>query len=97
MYVFSPLEKLKDQGFTMIINIAASTETQATSAHQVNLAMRSVSETTESNAAAAEQMAASADEEAVGDVVVESTAHQTDAHAPPVDDGFDRLAAPEVR
>ncbi|MFN5469177.1 MAG: methyl-accepting chemotaxis protein [Pirellulaceae bacterium] len=45
-----------------IINIAASTETQATSAHQVKLAMRSVSETTESNAAAAEQMAASAEQ-----------------------------------
>jgi methyl-accepting chemotaxis protein len=45
-----------------IINIASSTETQATSAHQVKLAMRSVSETTESNAAAAEQMAASAEQ-----------------------------------
>ena len=39
-----------------------STETQAASATQVKAAIRSVSQTTESNAAAAEEMAASAEE-----------------------------------
>ena len=45
-----------------IARIASSTETQAASATQVKTAIRSVSETTESNAAAAEEMAASAEE-----------------------------------
>src|SRR5438034_93009 len=42
-----------------IARIASSTETQAASATQVKTAIRSVSQTTESNAAAAEEMAAS--------------------------------------
>lgn len=45
-----------------IARIAASTETQAASAAEVKTAIRSVSQTTESNAAAAEEMAASAEE-----------------------------------
>jgi methyl-accepting chemotaxis protein len=45
-----------------ITRIASSTETQAASATEVKLAIRSVSQTTESNAAAAEEMAASAEE-----------------------------------
>jgi len=45
-----------------IAKIAASTETQASSAGEVKLAIRSVSQTTESNAAAAEEMAASAEQ-----------------------------------
>jgi methyl-accepting chemotaxis protein len=45
-----------------IARIASSTETQAASATQVKTAIRSVSQTTESNAAAAEEMAASAEE-----------------------------------
>ncbi|MFM7035356.1 MAG: methyl-accepting chemotaxis protein [Planctomycetia bacterium] len=42
--------------------IAAATESQAASAGEVKMAIRSVSQTTESNAASAEQMAASAEE-----------------------------------
>jgi methyl-accepting chemotaxis protein len=45
-----------------ITKIAASTETQAASATQVKIAIRTVSQTTESNAAAAEEMAASSEE-----------------------------------
>jgi len=45
-----------------IANIAASSESQSANAGEVKLAIRSVSQTTESNAAAAEQMAASAEE-----------------------------------
>jgi methyl-accepting chemotaxis protein len=43
-------------------NIAASTASQSANAGEVKMAIRSVSQTTESNAAAAEQMAASAEE-----------------------------------
>lgn len=45
-----------------IAMIAESTETQAASASQVQSAIRAVSDTTESNAASAEEMAASAEE-----------------------------------
>ena len=45
-----------------IARIAESTETQAESAAEVKVAIRAVSETTESNAAGAEQLAASAEE-----------------------------------
>lgn len=45
-----------------IVKIAASTELQASSATEVKLAIRSVSQTTESNAAASEEMAASAEQ-----------------------------------
>lgn len=47
---------------TGISAIAASTEQQTANAHEVKLAIRSVSQTTESNAASAEEMAASAEE-----------------------------------
>jgi methyl-accepting chemotaxis protein len=45
-----------------ISSIASAAESQAANAAEVKLAIRSVSQTTESNAAAAEQMAASAEE-----------------------------------
>jgi methyl-accepting chemotaxis protein len=45
-----------------IANIASSSESQSANASEVRQAIRSVSQTTESNAAAAEQMAASAEE-----------------------------------
>jgi methyl-accepting chemotaxis protein len=45
-----------------ITAIATSTEQQTANAHEVKLAIRSVSQTTESNAASAEEMAASAEE-----------------------------------
>lgn len=45
-----------------IASIASSSESQSANAGEVKLAIRSVSQTTESNAAAAEQMAASAEE-----------------------------------
>jgi methyl-accepting chemotaxis protein len=45
-----------------ISQIAEQTETQSVSAEQVKVAIRSVSETTESNAASAEELAASAEE-----------------------------------
>lgn len=45
-----------------IAEIAASTELQSANATEVKMAIRSVSQTTESNAAAAEEMAASAEE-----------------------------------
>ena len=45
-----------------IASIAASSESQSANAAEVKMAIRSVSQTTESNAAAAEQMAASAEE-----------------------------------
>lgn len=51
-----------DKTATGIAKIAASTETQATSAAEVKAAIRSVSQTTESNAAASEEMAASAEQ-----------------------------------
>ncbi len=51
-----------DQTATGIGRIAESTETQAESAKEVQVAIRSVGKTTESNAAGAEEMAASAEE-----------------------------------
>ncbi len=51
-----------EQTATGIVRIAASTETQAESANEVQLAIRSVGTATESNAAGAEEMAASAEE-----------------------------------
>jgi methyl-accepting chemotaxis protein len=45
-----------------IASIASATESQAANAAEVKLAIRSVSQTTESNAASAEEMAASAEE-----------------------------------
>ncbi|WP_442505465.1 methyl-accepting chemotaxis protein [Novipirellula sp. SH528] len=45
-----------------IVQIAEQTESQSESAHQVQIAIRSVSETTESNAASAEELAASAEQ-----------------------------------
>ena len=47
---------------TGIAEIATSTESQSANAAEVKMAIRSVSQTTESNAAAAEEMAASAEE-----------------------------------
>lgn len=47
---------------TGITDIATSTESQSANAAEVKMAIRSVSQTTESNAAAAEEMAASAEE-----------------------------------
>jgi methyl-accepting chemotaxis protein len=43
-------------------SIASATESQSANASEVKMAIRSVSQTTESNAAAAEEMAASAEE-----------------------------------
>jgi methyl-accepting chemotaxis protein len=51
-----------DKTASGIAQIAASTETQSSSAGEVKAAIRVVSQTTESNAAAAEEMAASAEE-----------------------------------
>ena len=51
-----------EQTATGIATIAESTETQAESAKEVQVAIRSVGRTTESNAAGAEEMAASAEE-----------------------------------
>ena len=51
-----------EQTATGIVRIAASTETQAESAKEAQLAIRSVGTATESNAAGAEEMAASAEE-----------------------------------
>jgi methyl-accepting chemotaxis protein len=51
-----------DQTAAGIGRIAESTETQADSAKEVQIAIRSVGKTTESNAAGAEQLAASAEE-----------------------------------
>jgi methyl-accepting chemotaxis protein len=45
-----------------IAQIAEQTDTQSVSAEQVQAAIRTVSETTESNAASAEELAASAEE-----------------------------------
>jgi methyl-accepting chemotaxis protein len=50
------------QTATGIASIAAATESQSANAAEVKMAIRSVSQTTESNAAAAEEMAASAEE-----------------------------------
>jgi methyl-accepting chemotaxis protein len=47
---------------TGIASIAAATDSQSTNAAEVKMAIRSVSQTTESNAASAEEMAASAEE-----------------------------------
>jgi len=51
-----------DETADSIGQIASSTEAQAASAQEVKTAIRSVSETTESNAAASEEMAASAEQ-----------------------------------
>jgi methyl-accepting chemotaxis protein len=47
---------------TGIGSIASATESQSANAAEVKMAIRSVSQTTESNAASAEEMAASAEE-----------------------------------
>lgn len=58
----SAIVKAVDNTAAGICRIAESTESQATSAGEVKEAIRSVSDTTESNAAAAEELAASAEE-----------------------------------
>ena len=51
-----------DRAAAGIASIAAATESQAANAAEVKMAIRSVSQTTESNAASAEELAASAEE-----------------------------------
>lgn len=51
-----------DKTASGICQIAEQAETQSASAHQVQVAVKSVSETTESNAASSEELAASAEE-----------------------------------
>ena len=58
----SAIVKAVDKTAAGIAQIAEQTDTQSASAQQVQAAIRSVSDTTEANAASAEELAASAEQ-----------------------------------